>query len=70
MTETFAYGYSSESAQREFNNKYQYDRVLLVSNFFCVLVLWTKVASDSIRRVNHSYDIIPLHLMRLAKITG
>ena len=27
MTETLAYGYSSESAQRDLLNKYQHDRV-------------------------------------------
>ena len=28
MTETLAYGYSSESTQRELSNEYQFDRVL------------------------------------------
>ena len=39
MTETLANGYSSESAQRELSNEYQYDRVSLHP---CAM---TKVAS-------------------------
>ena len=45
MTETLAYGYSSESNQRELSNEYQHDRVKIVFNSLCVLVLWTKGAS-------------------------
>ena len=30
MTETLAYGYSSERPQRELSNEYQYDRVYMV----------------------------------------
>ena len=44
MTETMANGYSSESTQREFSNEYQHDRVYMVFNNICVLVLWMKVA--------------------------
>ena len=45
MTETLAYGYSSESAQRELCNEYQHDRVKMVFKNLCILVLWTKVDS-------------------------
>ena len=45
MTETLAYGYSSESTQRELSNEYQHDRVWMVCNNLCILVLCTKVAS-------------------------
>ena len=45
MTETLAYGYSSESTHRELSNEYQHDRVEMVLEFFCILVHWTKVAS-------------------------
>ena len=45
MTETLAYGYSSESAPQELSNEYQHDRVSMVFKDFCILVLWTKVAS-------------------------
>ena len=45
MTEKLAYGYSSESAQRELSNEYQHDRVWMVSKSLCIIVLWTKVAS-------------------------
>ena len=46
ITETLAYGYSSESlTQRELSNEYQHDRVLMVFRDHCILVLWTKVAS-------------------------
>ena len=44
MTETLAHGYSSESTQRELSNEYQYDRVYMVFQDLCVLVLWTRVA--------------------------
>ena len=45
MTETLAYGYSFESTQQELSNEYQHDRVLMVFEKLCVLVLWTKVVS-------------------------
>ena len=45
MTETLAYGYSSERTQRELSNEYQNDRVWMVFKNLGVLVLWTKVAS-------------------------
>ena len=35
MTETLAYGYSSESAQRELSNEYQHDRIF---KSLCILV--------------------------------
>ena len=45
MTETLAYGYSSEGAQWELSNEYQHDRVQMVFKNLCILVLWTKIAS-------------------------
>ena len=45
MTENLANGYSYESAQQELSNEYPHDRVQMVFNFFCVIVLWMKVAS-------------------------
>ena len=45
MTETLANGYSYESTQRELSNEYQHDRVSMVFENICVLVLWMKVAS-------------------------
>ena len=45
MTETLAYGYSSESTHRELSNEYQHDRVKMVFKNVCILVLWRKVAS-------------------------
>ena len=45
MTETLAYGYSSESTRQELSNEYQHDRVCMVFKNVCVLVLWTKVAT-------------------------
>ena len=45
ITETLAYGYSSESTQRELSNEYQHDRVLMVFKNLCIIVIWTKVAS-------------------------
>ena len=44
MAETLAHGYSSERTQRERSNEYQHDRVKLVFNNLCILVLLTKVA--------------------------
>ena len=41
MTETLAYGYSSERAQQELSNKYSHDRVFKILS---ILLLWTKVA--------------------------
>ena len=45
ITETLANGYSSESTQRELSNEYQDDRVSMVFQESCILVLWTKVVS-------------------------
>ena len=45
MIETLANWYSSESTQQELSNEYQHDRVWVVFKHFCVLVLWTKVAT-------------------------
>ena len=46
MTKTLAYGYSSESAQRELSNEYHGLYDFLKS---CVLVLWRKVASALVK---------------------
>ena len=45
MTETQANGYSYESTQRGLSNEYQHDMVWMVIKNYCILVLWTKVAS-------------------------
>ena len=45
MTETLANGYSSEGTHRELSNEYQHDRVWMIFNKNCILMLWTKVAS-------------------------
>ena len=45
ITETLANGYSSESTRRELSNEYQDDRVSMVSEESCILVLWAKVVS-------------------------
>ena len=44
MTETLAYGYSSESTPRELSNEYQHDRVYMFFQNLYIIVLWTKVA--------------------------
>ena len=44
MTEILAYGYSSESTQRELSNEYKHDMGLDRFQKSSVLVLWTKVA--------------------------
>ena len=44
MTEILAYGYSSESTQRELSNEYQHNRVKVVFKNLCIIVLWTKLA--------------------------
>ena len=45
ITETLANGYSSESSWRELSNEYQDDRVSMIFQESCILVLWTKVVS-------------------------
>ena len=45
ITETLANGYSSESTRQELSNEYQVDRVSMVFQESCILVLWTKVVS-------------------------
>ena len=47
ITETLANGYSSESTRRELSNEYKVedDRVSMVFQESCILVLWTKVVS-------------------------
>ena len=45
ITETLANGYSFESIRRELSNEYQDDRVSMVFQESCILVLWTKVVS-------------------------
>ena len=44
MTETMAYGYSYESTQQELSNEYQHNRVYMVFENICVIVLWMNVA--------------------------
>ena len=44
MTETLAYGYSSESTQWELSNEYQHDWVKNLFKDLCVFMLWTEVA--------------------------
>ena len=39
-----ANGYSSESTRRELSNEYQHDRVWMVFEILCVLVLWMNIA--------------------------
>ena len=41
--ETLAHGYSSKSTQWELSNEYQHDRVSMVFENLCVLVLWMKI---------------------------
>ena len=45
MTEALAYGYSSESTQRELSNEYQHDRVQMFLRTFCIFFSWAKLAS-------------------------
>ena len=45
ITQTLANGYSSESTRQELSNEYQDDRVSMVFQESCILVLWTKVVS-------------------------
>ena len=45
MTETLAYGYSSDSSQGDISNEYQHDRVWMIFKNLCIIVLWTKIAS-------------------------
>ena len=44
MTETLEHEYSSQSTQRGLSNKYQRERVWMLSKNLSILVLWTKVA--------------------------
>ena len=46
MTKTLAYGYLSESTQRELSNEYQHDRVLKVYKSLFIFVLWQKKTLD------------------------
>ena len=59
ITETLSNGYSSESSRRELSNEYQDDRVSMVFQESCILVLWTEVVSalEGLRViVNSSYS--------------
>ena len=58
MTKTLANGYSFESAQRELSNEYQHDRVSMVLENLCILVLWTKVASalEGLTWIMHAWE--------------
>ena len=53
FTETLANGYSSENTRQELSNGYQDDRVSMVFQESCILVLWKKVVSalDGLLRV-------------------
>ena len=44
MTQTLAYGYSSDTL-RELSNEYQHDRVQMLLRTFCIFFSWTKLAS-------------------------
>ena len=44
MTETLAYGHSSDNSQRELSNEHQHDRFKMVFKNLCVVVLWMEVA--------------------------
>ena len=43
MTETLAYGYSSENTQRELSNEYQHAKIYIVFMKLCIVVIWRKV---------------------------
>ena len=45
MSETLAYGYSSEGTQRELSNEYQHDRVWMIYKNLFILKKSLKVAS-------------------------
>ena len=62
-TETLSHGYSSESTQHELFNEYQHDKVLMVFENPCVLMLWTKVAENNFG-INHYFT---LHLKESSK---
>ena len=49
MTETLANGYSSESTLQEQSNEYQQESVHMVFKILCLLVLWGKLPTSSIR---------------------
>ena len=53
MTETLAYGYSSQNTQWELSNEYQHDRVYMVFKDLCVILLWTKVYIASALEVSN-----------------
>ena len=52
ITETLANGYSSESTRRELSNEYQDNRISMVFQESCLLVLWMKVVS-ALEGLNH-----------------
>ena len=68
MSKTQVHGYSSESAQRELSNEYQYDRFqMLFSIFFCFCAL--DKSSLSIGRVNSRQNIYnQLHIDTISEI--
>ena len=55
-TETLANGCSSESTRREPSNEYQDERVSMVSQESCILVLWTKVVSALEGLINDDFE--------------
>ena len=60
MTETLASGYSYVSTQRDLFNEYQHDRVKMVFEIFCILVLWWKVKRQRRERLIADSDVCTL----------
>ena len=58
MTETLSHGYSSESAQQELSDEYEYDRIFIN---LIILVLWKKVASALEGLTRMSRSVLLLH---------
>ena len=58
MTETLAYGYSSESTPRELSYEYPHD----FARTFCIFVLWMKVALEleGLNCVKIGYNFVEL----------
>ena len=69
MAEILTHGYSPESAQRKLSNEYQNDRVHMVFENLCVLLLWKKVALAlegliSFLQMFHEKDITKIEIVR------
>ena len=52
-----AYEYSDDSTQWELSNEYQHDRVEMVFNNLCVIVLWMKEASALVGLLIYKFEI-------------